>query len=443
MASFMVSAPGKVILHGEHAAVYNHPALAASISLRSYLLVSPHTSSLPRARCPQAPCSQIPGGPDSHTVRLNLRDIGLDHTWEVGSLPWNLSGDVGSSGKRHEALTRLDGRLYAAVQVHAEAVSPVLHEAKRQAHLRSAAAFLYLYLSLASPETPGATYTLRSVIPTGAGLGSSASVCVCLSTALLLQSGAMSPPGRDQSAEQAEVQTERISRWAFLGELCIHGEASGVDNALSTRGGAAVYQRNDEGIPSVTPLPDFPRLPLLLVDTGHPRSTAVQVAKVSALRTRQPALTDAILDGIAEATASALEGISTPSGDDALESMGLLMRANHGLLSSLGVSHPLLERVREMVEGEGGWAKMTGAGGGGCAVALVPGGDPETMGRLTRGLAREGCGSYEVVVGGEGVGVRWPAVVRGGGGGEGEREVVTLEMFEGAVGDGGLEELAG
>lgn len=217
-----------------------------------------------------------------------------------------------------------------------------------------------------------------------------------------------------------------------------------MDNALSTRGGATVYRRNDKGVPSVRPIPDFPRLPLLLIDTRHPRSTAVQVAKVSALRARQPGLTDAILDGIAQATASALEGISAPSGD-ALEGMGLLMRVNHGLLSSLGVSHPLLERVREMVEGEGGWAKMTGAGGGGCAVALVPDGDPETMVRLTRGLGREGFGCYEVVVGGEGVGVRWPAVVRGGEGkeGEGEGEVVTLEMFEGAVGDGGLEELVG
>ncbi|KAK4130913.1 ribosomal protein S5 domain 2-like protein [Trichocladium antarcticum] len=217
-------------------------------------------------------------------------------------------------------------------------------------HVRSATAFLYLFLSLGSPQSPGFVYTLRSTIPIGAGLGSSSSVCVCLSTALLLQTRTLAGPHPDQPLKEAEVQLERINHWAFVGELCIHGDPSGVDNTVSSRGKAVLFQKNTSGPASVTPLVDFPKLRLLLVDTKQPRSTAMQVEKVRRLKDRHPTTTGLVLDTIGQLTDSALELLCSAnfSGNgtyDALDRLGTLIRMNHGLLDALGVSHPRLQRV--------------------------------------------------------------------------------------------------
>ena len=428
---FMVSAPGKVIVFGEHAVVYGKAALAAAISLRSYLHVAPVSES-------------------ERTVTLNFHDIGLDHTWDIDSLPWEVFHQPSKKKFYYDIVTTLDPQLLEAIQPHVQAASKEgSSDEQQKIHLRAASAFLYLFLSLGSPQqSQGAVYTLRSTIPVAAGLGSSASVCVCLSSALLLQSRALAGPHPDQPQEEAEVQTERINRWAFVGEMCIHGNPSGVDNTVSAGGKAVLFRRDDYSKPPVvTRISSFPELPLLLVNTQQPRSTAVEVAKVGQLRKEHPLVTQSILDSIDKVTAS-VHDLTSDDGseeeDKTLQQLGTLIRVNHGLLVSLGVSHPRLERIRELVDFAGiGWTKLTGAGGGGCAITLLrPDAREADIQRLEKQLFDEGFAKYETTLGGDGVGVLWPAVLRNDSDEE-DGEEIDQHKFENADGPEGIERLVG
>ncbi|KAL4787360.1 ribosomal protein S5 domain 2-type protein [Aspergillus varians] len=428
--AFMVSAPGKVIVYGEHAVVHGKAAMAAAISLRSYLLVTTLTKS-------------------QRTITLNFRDTDLNHTWNIDDLPWDLFQHASKKKYYYDLVTTLDTELYDAISPHVEDISPDSPEEMRKINKRSASAFLYLFLSLGSPQSAGAIYTLRSTIPIGAGLGSSASVCVCMSAALLVQIRTLAGPHPDQPPDEAEVQIERINRWAFVGEMCIHGNPSGVDNTVSAGGKAAIFRRGDYSKPpSVVSLPSFPELPLLLVDTRQGRSTALEVAKVGRLKKEWPVVTESILDSIDSVTTSAEQVVRDLNSDalseKTLQQLGTLIRINHGFLVSLGVSHPRLERIRELVDyADIGWTKLTGAGGGGCAITLLR---PEVKGDslqdLKNQLDEENFGIYETTLGGDGVGVLWPAVLRNGSDEEGGEEI-DQQKFENAVGAEGIERLVG
>ena len=267
---FIVSAPGKTIVYGEHAVVHGRAAIAAALSLRSYLLCTTLTKS-------------------RRTVTLNFSDIGLAHTWNIPDLPWAAFKHPSKKQRYYDLVTSLDQELVAAIRPHMATVSPKAEQRMRKVHQDAASAFLYLFLSLGSEQSPPCVYALRSAIPIAAGLGSSASVCVCMAVALLLQSRALSGPHPDQQSEEAAEQLARINRWAFVGEMLIHGNPSGVDNTVATHGHAVLFQRKEpDKAPAVSILYDFPELPLLLIDTREPKSTAAEVAKVGKLKESHP-----------------------------------------------------------------------------------------------------------------------------------------------------------
>lgn len=455
---FIVSAPGKVIVYGEHAVVHGKAAMAAAISLRSYLLCTTLSKS-------------------QRTVTLNFSDIGLSHTWSIPSLPWEAFTEPSRRKKYYDLVTSLDEDLVTALQPHIHPISPSLPPEKRKIHQAAASTFLYLFLSLGAPTSPACIYTLRSTLPIGAGLGSSASIAVCIASALLLQARALSGPHPDQPSPEAAAQLERINRWAFVGEMLIHGNPSGVDNTVATNGRAVLFQRTDYSQPpSVQILRKFPELPLLLVDTNQPKSTAAEVAKVAALKKAHPVVTEHLLNAIDSVTRSAHSLITAEDFDAkssaAVRALGELASVNHGLLTALGVSHPRLERLRYLVEEAGvGWTKLTGAGGGGCAITFLKGGERSerderskqneqaeqierdehtgtepnnnhtndtnqyNLPALEIKLLKENFAKYTTTLGGDGVGVLYPAVVGG--------IEIDQEVFLRAEGREGVEKLVG
>jgi mevalonate kinase len=148
-------------------------------------------------------------------------------------------------------------------------------------------------------------------------------------------------------------------------ERVFHGNPSGVDAAVSARGGC-VFFRKGEAIEAVRI-----RGPLTLCigSTGTASSTKAMVDAVGRLRARRPEVVAKSFEGIRSLVANAR--LALEAGDRF--AVGRLMDLNQMLLSGLFVSTPDIERLCELARGAGSLgAKLTGAGGGGSVVALVP-----------------------------------------------------------------------
>ncbi|KAI8922399.1 ribosomal protein S5 domain 2-type protein [Powellomyces hirtus] len=360
----LVSAPGKVILFGEHAVVYGKPAIAASLGLRTY--------------------SWIRRTNDSN-VRLNLPDIHtLAITWESRVLAELAAAHYRAS----------DWATPAVLTPESETALSALIEGVTTPSVRQATlAFLHLYLSICKGRSDLDT-CVRSALPVGAGLGSSASYSVTIAAGLFALGGYGDDPAL-------------VNGWAFMAEKVIHGNPSGVDNSLATYGGAKVYSHG-----KLEALGGFGSLRFMLTDTRVPKNTKRQVELVRERKLRFPLAMDLLIDsvqGIVEECKSLFLDVEQKrvSEDEMLTAMEALIDMNHGIMSACGVSHPSLEMVRLVTASHGLRSKLTGAGGGGCALTLIrPDTTRETLDTIKERLHLEGFMCFETEVGGVGVTVR-------------------------------------
>lgn len=294
------SAPGKLILFGEHAVVFGEPAVSTAINLRTEVFARPHRE-------------WLVDGASLDEPRYKYVKRALERAWRGGPL-W---------------------------------------------------------------------LEIRSMIPTGAGLGSSAAVTVATLAAL-------------RDLERRDLVPESIAREAFEVEHDVQGRASPIDTSTATAGGGIL----------VTPAAEdgllwsirrdtrqwhlhrrsLPSLTLVVGSTGISAATGPLVAGVKERvdRSREAA------EAVHEIGRIALDGLAALEKKDLAEA-GRLMDRNHVLLNDLGVGHPALDKLVAAARPHSHGAKLTGAGGGGSMFALT-----DEPGKVAEAIRAAGGKAYLV-----------------------------------------------
>ena len=350
MAHITASAPGKCILFGEHAVVYGHPAVAVAIDQR---------------------------------IKVKIENS------KSGSNHWKLDG-LKFDPKRHPHIQALKQRLWPS-----------------------------------ELEAPPLSIQITGQIPTASGLGSSAALSVAASAALRAGRGRwLNRSDSDNSPESwsegfssqltdtdvhSTNQPEKSTREGqkgtkielIIGELAVDedecallahaveaiaqgGRASPMDSSTCCHGNIVIISdkveseiewmysrtlRTPEGEREWqihTMKPPVSEVFLVIGNTGIHAPTSMQVEKVAMMLKDNPER----IKEIETIGMISRRGINSLLEGD-YESVGRAMSENQLMLQSIGVSSPELENLIRAAVPTSLGAKLTGAGGGGCMVALT------------------------------------------------------------------------
>ncbi|KAK0098866.1 hypothetical protein PV326_000801 [Microctonus aethiopoides] len=371
MINFKISAPGKVILYGEHAVVYSKTAVAASLDLRTTLEYKNSSNNLNDRQIIILLMPKI-----RVKLEIPIEKI-LNHFFNNVNCPKFIDNNY--------------EEFYHHIQLFIESIGYMNNQQKFGLE-----AFFYLFIAIGQMENltiEPFELLIDSALAISSGLGSSASYSVCIATCFLHLSNLQ----KNQSIDLNKNETlELISKYAMNCEKIMHGTPSGVDNSICTYGSIIEFKRGEK----LEPISGVKTMRILLVDTRVQRSTKALVDKLAELKNKYPDIFMPVIDSIDNVSKKAIEVIKrirNLSEDNseiihqAYQELMTLMEINQGLLATCQVSHPSLDRICAEAKNYGLAAKLTGAGGGGYAyILLLPDTQTEIIASISKKLIANG-----------------------------------------------------
>lgn len=203
---------------------------------------------------------------------------------------------------------------------------------------------------------------IKSQIPIGSGMGSSAALSVAKST-----------------LELGELNLEKINQLSYKKEKKFHGNPSGIDNTISTYGGLLWYKKEVDGSKIFRQIKLKVKIKnIFILNSGRPKETTRDM--VDYVRNRylnEKRDVGWIFNEMGIVTSGLHKFISGAGSNN----FGSLINRNELLLERLGVvsesTIDIISKIKEL----GGYAKISGAGGrsGGSGIVLVYHDDPEKI----------------------------------------------------------------
>jgi len=208
--------------------------------------------------------------------------------------------------------------------------------------------FVYLANKIINSEqnVSGLEITLDSDIPIGVGLGSSSACCVAATASI--------------SELFNELSSEEILKMSIEAEKTIFPDTSGADCTVCTYGGMIEY-------PSVEKIDNAFDLNLLIANSMIPHNTKNSVEKVNKFKKND----EERFSQLCDLETKLIDEVIIAMKNNNITTFGLKMSENQKYLEEIQISNDTLRDMISSLKEISLGTKITGAGDGGCIIALV------------------------------------------------------------------------
>jgi len=206
--------------------------------------------------------------------------------------------------------------------------------------------FVYLANKINNPVVSGLEITIDSDIPIGVGLGSSSACCVAAVASIC--------------GLFKELSSEEILGMSIEAEKTIFPDTSGADCAVCTYGGMIEH-------PSIEKIDNTFDLNLLIANSMIPHNTKNSVEKVNKFKENN----EERFSQLCDLETKLIDEVIVAMKNNDATTFGLKMSENQKYLEEIHVSNDTLRGMISSLKEISLGTKITGAGDGGCIIALV------------------------------------------------------------------------